>query len=111
LGRFLRIAGLLLLAVATWLLIAGESGWIAVEMADAWFGPVSQSGAAMLVLGLLSGLFAPMTRRMRQGRCVRCGAGTERGQTYCMDHLRQTLHEAKDRIRREGDRPRPRLQE
>jgi hypothetical protein len=99
LGRFFRVTGLVLLAAAAWLLIAGESGWLARPTTDAAFPVVSRAGAALLLLGLLAPLVAPVSRRMRQGRCVRCGASIERGQTYCMDHLRSTLDEAHDEIR------------
>jgi len=95
---------MVLLAAAAWLLIAGESGWVSAELADAWFGPVAKGGAAMLVLGIAAAMLAPVGRELRRGHCVRCGAATERGQSYCLDHMRESVNEAQDRIRSEGGR-------
>jgi hypothetical protein len=95
----LRYGGLVLLAGAAWVLLAGELGWMAADITEVWFGPLFKGGAAMFVLGLALGMFAPVNRALRRGRCVRCGAPTERGQAYCLDHMRAALNEVQDRMR------------
>lgn len=99
-GRTLRYVGLIALAGAAWVLIATEFNWVEASVAEQAFKPLAVAGAGCLVLGLLIGLFSPVGRRLRQGRCVRCGASIERGQSYCMDHLKDTVHQARDAIRR-----------
>jgi hypothetical protein len=95
-GRTLSYFGLVVLAGATWFLVAGEAGWISADLSDQWFLPLAKVGGISLAVGFLS----PAIRRVRQGRCVRCGAGTERGQSYCLDHLQETVLEAQDETRR-----------
>lgn len=99
-GRTLRIFGLIVLAGAAWLLIAGEAGWISSSTADAALKPMLFGGSAALGLGFLLGVLNPVGRRLRQGRCVRCGASIERGQSYCLDHLRDTVNQYQDQMRR-----------
>lgn len=94
-GRTLRYLGLVVLAVAAWMLIAGETVGGA-SVADQWAVPLLQAGAALLVAGFLCALLAPVARWTRRGHCIRCGGPTERGQTYCMDHLRATVQEYQD---------------
>lgn len=98
-GRTLRYLGTGVVAVAIWMVISAELGWIPARVAEAGFKPVLLVGLACLGLGLLTGLLRPVRRRLRQARCVRCGAPTERGQTYCIDHLRATLNEYQDQMR------------
>ena len=98
-GRLLRSAGLLILAGAAWLLLAESAGWVSSEVSSAWVVPAIWGGAGALALGVVLGMLRPVGRRMRAVRCVRCGATIERGQTYCADHLRQTLDEYRDRQR------------
>ena len=99
-GRTLRIVGLIALAGAAWVLLAGEAGWIGGSQANALFRPLLVGGAAALGLGFLLGLLNPVGRRLRQGRCVRCGTSIERGQSYCLDHLRDTVNQYQDQMRR-----------
>ena len=99
-GRILRITGLIALAGAAWVLLAGEAEWIPAGVANATFGPLAVGGAAGLGLGLLLGLLNPVGRKLRQGRCARCGAAIEKGQSYCLDHLRDTVNEYQDQMRR-----------
>jgi hypothetical protein len=89
-GRTLRYVGLIVLAGAAWALLAADSA----------FRPLSWVGAGSLGLGLLYGLLAPLGRRLFRGRCVRCGGPVERGQVYCLDHLRDTVNEYQDQMRR-----------
>jgi hypothetical protein len=50
--------------------------------------------------GLLLALFTPVRQKLSRGRCARCGAPIERGQSYCLDHLRQTVNEYQDQASR-----------
>jgi len=96
----LRTTGIIVLALAVGLLLGGEFGWVPTPIVDAGLMPLALLGAISLALGILLGVLSPLGRRMRQGRCVRCGAPTERGQTYCLDHLRSTVDEYRDQNRR-----------
>jgi hypothetical protein len=98
-GRTLRYAGLGLLAVAAWVLLAGEVGWTSKQVTAVWFEPLAKGGALMFVVGLGLCVLAPFARMLRRGHCVRCGARTERGQAYCLDHMRASLNEVQDRMR------------
>jgi len=106
-GRTLRIVGLAALAGAAWALLASEAGWMSAAVADVAFRALALLGVVCVGVGLLLGLLNPVGRRLRQGRCTRCGAPIERGQSYCLDHLRDTVHEYQDQLRR-GERPRSR---
>jgi len=98
-GRSLRYFGMLVLVVAAWLAVAGELGWLPGKLSDAWFRPVALGGALCLGLGFILGLASPIQRRMRGGRCARCRSPVESGQTYCSDHLRESVQEYQDRLR------------
>jgi hypothetical protein len=107
-GRSLRIVGLVLLAGLVWLLLADSVGWIPRGSADAWVRPLVGSAAALLGLGVVLALLEPLVRSLGQGRCCRCGSRIERGQTYCPDHLQQSVNEYRDRLRREDAHSRSR---
>jgi len=98
-GPTLRYIGLALLAGAAWILLAQEADWIPTKTAETWLRPVFLSGLALFGLGLLASVLAPFGRAMRRGHCIRCRAPIEKGQTYCRDHLRETLNEYQDRVR------------
>jgi hypothetical protein len=98
-GRTGRQVGLVVLAGAVWLLVAGEVGWVSRDVTDRWFLPVAGLGALCFAVGALGAVLEPLRRRVTRGRCARCGAWTERGQVYCLDHLRETVHEAQDTLR------------
>lgn len=97
----MRYLGLVVLAAATWLVIAESAGWVGADLAEPWILPGIWTGGALLGLGLLLGVLYPVGRRMRSVRCARCRRPIERGQTYCADHLRETLDEYRDRQRDE----------
>ena len=94
--RTLRYLGLSILAAAAWLLLAGEIGWILPATSDRWFGPLLKAGGISFLTSLVLTAMVPGLRWVRRGRCVRCGAPTERGQSYCLDHLQATVNEARD---------------
>jgi len=98
-GPSLRYLGLAILAACAALLLAGEAGWVGSDISDQWFLPLAKVGGVCFLVGLGLSLLQPVSRRIRQGRCARCGAKTERGQSYCLDHLMATVHEAQDSIR------------
>jgi len=100
-GRTARYIGLVVLAGAAWFLVAGEVGWISHDVADTWFRPFAGAGAALFGAGFLLGALGTTLHWLTRKRCVRCGARTERGQTYCLDHLRATVHEAQDTTHRQ----------
>lgn len=95
-GRSLRYLGTLLFATTVWLLIAGSAGWVSEELANRLFRTVAGSGAVCLLGGFLLGLVGKLGWNRRRGRCVRCGAMTDRGQAYCLDHLLQTVADYRD---------------
>ncbi len=97
--RFLRTFGLVILAAATVLLVAGEAGAVSTHSVDVWFLPAAQAGAVAFAAGLLLSLLAPFGRMVRQGRCVRCGVSIEKNQTYCHDHLKNAVQEFRDHTR------------
>ena len=89
----------MVLTGAAWFLVAGEAGWISSEIADRWVLPLATLGGLCFALGALVSVLDPALRWATRKRCVRCGAPTERGQVYCLDHLRATVHEAQDTTR------------
>ena len=95
-GAKLRYLGILVLALVAVSLVAGAAGWIPDGLADDWVRPAMIGGASLFILGAIVSMLSPVGRFMRQGRCVRCGVSTERGQAYCNDHLKATIEEARE---------------
>ncbi len=95
----MRFLGLVMLAAATVALIGSELGWVPEEFVDSAFRPIVVAAGITLALGILLGVLAPLVRAVTRGRCVRCGSAIEKGQTYCADHLRESVLEAEDKIR------------
>lgn len=98
-GRTLRYIGLAVLACALWAMLAGERGWVESATAEMWLPALLWVGIACVAAGIGHSLLAPVLRRLRRGRCQRCGAPIEQGQTYCLDHLKATLNEYQDHMR------------
>ena len=99
-ARTLRYLGLAILALTAWLLLAQEFGWVGrPERLDVWVLRGVWAGLGCIAAGILLSLLNPVGRALRQGRCARCGATIERGQTYCLDHLQATLNEYRDETR------------
>jgi hypothetical protein len=99
-ARTLRYLGLAAIAVAAWLLLAAEAGWVGSDLVEAAFRPVAAGGTICLAIGLVSGMLDPVGRALSRGRCARCGSPIQRGQTYCRDHLQETVNEYRDHLQR-----------
>ncbi|MBD3866601.1 MAG: hypothetical protein IFK94_00605 [Acidobacteria bacterium] len=95
-GRSLQTIGGILLVGAAWLFVAESFGWVPASVADAWGLKVLLAGAVCFGGGLFLTVATPFTRWLAGTRCVRCRQRIERGQTYCMDHLREALNEYRD---------------
>jgi hypothetical protein len=95
-GRNLRYIGLAILAAAAWLLIAMEAEWIPGSLPEVVIPLLVGAGLLCFAGGLLLGVIMPVGQKLRRGRCARCGAVIERGQSYCLDHLRETVNEYQD---------------
>jgi hypothetical protein len=105
-ARVLRQVGLLLIAAAACLAVASSARWVEPALVDPWILPVLEVGAVGLALGLVLPALGAVARMVRRGRCARCGRVIERGQTYCIDHLRETIAEYQEHQReRPGRRP------
>ena len=91
--------GLIILVGAACLLVADALGWVRPETTDVWVTPLAGGGVLGIVAGLAAGLLARLSRWVQQTKCVRCGATTERGQTYCLDHMQAALNEYRDHAR------------
>ena len=99
-GRVLRRVGLAIWLVAIGLALAQLAGLIPAQTADRWLWRGIWTGSGALGLGLILGILAPVSRELRRGHCIRCGVRIERSQTYCRDHLQQTVNEYRDRHHR-----------
>lgn len=97
-GRSLRYFGMALLAATAWLLIADAVGWIPDRVATEWVHIGLKAGLAAIAGGILLGIANPVRRELTRGRCARCGRPIERSQTYCLDHLQQTINEYRDEM-------------
>jgi hypothetical protein len=64
------------------------------------------AGGSSLLGGLLLGGLARVTGTRTRWRCIQCGASTERGQSYCLDHLLQTAGDYREQNRHRGPDPR-----
>ena len=98
-GHLLRRLGLAIWIATIWLALAQLAGVTSAKTADGWLWRGVWAGAAVLGAGLLAGILSPVSRELRRGHCARCGTRIERGQTYCRDHLQQTVNEYRDRQR------------
>jgi hypothetical protein len=79
--------------------VAGEAAWIPAALVREWLGTLWKAGVIALGAGVLLAILSPIGREIRRGHCVRCGATIAKGQTYCLDHLQETVNEFRDRTR------------
>jgi len=98
---FLRWFGILCLAGAVWLLLAGAGGWVAEGRVEALARTAAMVGIAALAAGIALGFVGRVSRPLTKGRCAKCGVRIERGQVYCLDHLLATVDETRERARNE----------
>jgi hypothetical protein len=99
-GRNFRYIGLAILAATAWMLIAVEAEWVPSGLPELVIPLLAGAGVVCLAAGLLLALITPLGQKLRRGRCTRCGAPIERGQSYCLDHLRETVNEYQDHARK-----------
>lgn len=98
LGSFLLVA-----TIAIW--IAGAADWISEPLDDQIGAMTLRAGLALAAAGLVLRAFSPVTKKLGQGRCAVCGVAIDRGSTYCLDHLQETVNAFRDRNR--GGTPPP----
>lgn len=99
---------LLLLTVTLWL--ASSLHWLQAGDADAWSAIGLKAALCALAAGVVFRVLAPVSSALTQERCAVCGHRTERGHTYCLDHLMETVNVTRDKARggdRPSSRPRP----
>jgi hypothetical protein len=94
-GLFTLGAVLLLLTIALW--IAGVAGWVPQDRNDQWSALSLKAGLLLLAASFVLRLLVPLTRQVRRARCAVCGRPVDKGHTYCMDHLRETVNACRDR--------------
>jgi hypothetical protein len=98
-GRRLQGLGVLLIAVTAGLWVAEVAGVIGRSTDDRWWGLTLKAGLIAVAVGTLLRVLAPIAGALTKGRCTVCGRSTERGHAYCLDHLQQTVHSARDEAR------------
>jgi hypothetical protein len=98
----LRLVGsvLILTTVALWL--GDAASIIPARTDDHWWHFTLKGGLLALGGALLLRLLQPLAKLIRQGRCTVCGRATQRGHTYCLDHLQETVNAARDANRERG---------
>ena len=112
-SRRLLTAGSMLMLVTVALWLADAVDWMPGPTADRWSGLTLKAALIALGAALLFRLMSPVVNSMSKGRCLTCGRGTERGHTYCLDHLQRTVNETRDEARstaRSSPRPHPQTQ-
>lgn len=105
--RFFTLGSTLLLTtVALW--VAGALGWMQAPNADRWSGITLAGAMTAIAAALCLRLLVPVFGMVTTGRCAVCGHRTDRGHTYCLDHLQETVNATRDLARdRTPPRPRP----
>lgn len=98
-GKKLRYLGLGVLAATVWLYLAEAADVLPQGVAREWGTLGLKASIALLLGGTLLSILRPIGRELRRGHCARCGSPTERGQVYCLDHLRETVNEYRDQSR------------
>jgi hypothetical protein len=88
---------LILATVALW--VAETADWIQVSTDDRWSGLTLKGGLIAMAGALLLRVLTPILSSLRRERCTICGHPTERGHTYCLDHLQETVNATRDRAR------------
>jgi len=105
-GPKLRWIGSLLILATVALWVGDATALIPASTDNQWSGLTLKAGLIALAGAVLLRLFAPVANLMRSGRCAVCGHPTERGRTYCLDHLQETVNATRD-LSRNQTVPRP----
>lgn len=96
--RLQWLGALLLLAtIALWVL--DVVGLIPGATDDRWSGLTLKAGITAIAVALILRVVSPITGAIGRGRCTVCGRATERGHTYCLDHLQETVNATRDQAR------------
>ena len=98
-GRRLLGLGVLLIVVTLALWVAEVAAWIPGSTDDRWSGLTLKAGGVALGAGLVLRVLTPVAGMLPKGRCSICGRSTERGHTYCLDHLQATVNATRDESR------------
>ena len=107
--RFMAFGSLLMLVTAI-LWLASSLHWLQAGEADAWSSLGLKAALCALAAGVVLRMLSPVSTVLTQERCAVCGRPTERGHTYCLDHLMETVNVTRDKTRGGGappSRPRP----
>ncbi len=95
-GRRLLGFGVMLIAATVALWVAESAAWISASTDDRWSGLTLRAGLVALVAGLVIRVLTPIAALVPKERCTVCGRATERGRTYCPDHLQATVNATRD---------------
>jgi hypothetical protein len=95
-GRRLLGLGVTLIAVTVALWVAETASWIPASTDDRWSGLTLKAGLIALAASLAFRVLTPLAGLVPKGRCATCGRPTERGHTYCLDHLQATVNATRD---------------
>ena len=95
-GRRLLGFGVLLIAVTVALWVAETAAWIPASTDDRLSPLTLKAGLLALAAGVVLRLLTPIAAVASKDRCSVCGHATERGRTYCLDHLQATVNETRD---------------
>ena len=108
--RLLMIGAILMFATATiWL--GGAVDWIQGPAADEWSGLTLKGALLAFAVAVVVRFVSPVAKVITTDRCTVCGRPTQKGHTYCLDHLQETVNQTRDLAReRIAPRPRPRPQ-
>ena len=98
-GRRLQGLGALLILATIALWVADVVDLIPSATDDRWSGLTLRAGMVALIVAVLLRILTPIAGAIAVGRCTVCGRPTERGHTYCLDHLQETVNTARDQAR------------
>lgn len=105
-GRMLRMVGSILILTTVALWVGDATSVIPGSTDEHWWRLTLRGGVLALAGALLLRVMQPVARQLTNWRCAVCGHPTERGHTYCLDHLQETVNAARDEARKRTS-PRP----
>ncbi len=101
-GQFIKFAAI------TFLIYLGLFAWLEQHPESTFSGieniPLALSGIclAIAVVLFVAQLSSRISHHAHQGKCIRCGAKTEKGMVYCEKHLKDARRELVDKRMQEG---------